>query len=306
MPSAPPTSSLFDVDFLRQLEALSLAARQLTRGRDRAERRSARRGASVEFAGYRPFVAGDDLRHVDWKAYARWRQLVLKLFVEEEDLHVHLLLDCSASMAWGDPTPKFDHARRVVAGLAYLTLANLDRAAVVPLGVDRDAARRPWPPSRGRHRFLPLLRYLENCPTAPATPVSLADAVRRWTATGPRRGMALWVSDLWGNAPGDALAALDRLRHAGHETAVIQILDPSEGGAGDVGEYELEDVETGGLRTVVVDGRRRRDYRQRFTDYQEMVRRYCRQHALPLLQADTGTSVPDLLLRALREGGFVG
>ena len=297
--------ALFDADFLRRLEALSLAARQLTRGRERAERRSARRGASVEFAGYRPFVAGDDLRHVDWNAYARWRQLVLKLFVEEEDLHVHLLLDCSASMAWGGPTTrKFDHARRLVAGLAYLTLANLDRAGIVPLGVDGDAALRPWPPSRGRHRFLPLLRYLEGCPMAPAT-ASLTDAVRRWTATGPRRGMALWVSDLWGNAPGDALSALDRLRHAGHEVAVLQVLDPAESEAGDVGEYELEDVETGGRRTVVVDGRTRRDYRQRFTDYQESVRRYCRQHALPLLAADTGTSVPDLLLRALREGGFV-
>ena len=86
------------------------------RSRQRSERRSVQRGASVEFAEYRPFVSGDDWRYIDWNAFARWRQLVLKLFVEEEDLHVHLLLDCTVSMDWGAPV-KFDYARQLIAGL---------------------------------------------------------------------------------------------------------------------------------------------------------------------------------------------
>src|ERR1700742_411558 len=90
--------ALFDRDFIKRLEALSLAARQLVRGRMKAERRSSTRGASIEFAEYRPFVTGDDLRYIDWNAFARWRQLVLKLFVEEEDLYIHLLLAGTASL----------------------------------------------------------------------------------------------------------------------------------------------------------------------------------------------------------------
>jgi uncharacterized protein (DUF58 family) len=301
--SAAAVDTLFDAAFLAQLETLALAARQLARGRQRAERRSQVHGASIEFAEYRQFVNGDDWRHIDWNAYARWRQLVLKLFVEEEDLHVYLLFDCSLSMDWGQPR-KFDHVRRIVAGLAYLTLANLDRAAAVPFGLP-EGAYPAWASSRGRHRFLQLLRYLANCPLAAGPPPALADSARRWCATRPRRGLAVWVSDLWGATPADAMQALDRLRHARHELAVIQIIEPDENAAGEIGEFELEEVESGGRRTVIVDGRLAREYRARFEAYQETVRRYCRQHQIPLLQTDTRVSVPDLLLRCLREGGFV-
>ena len=302
--AANAVDSLFDAAFLARLETLALAARRLAKGRQRAERRSHARGASVEFAEYRPFVTGDDWRHIDWHAYARWRQLVLKLFVEEEDLHVHLLFDCSRSMDWGHPR-KFDHVRRIVAGLAYLTLANLDRAAAVPLGLD-PGMYPAWPPSRGRHRFLQLLRYLADCPLSNhGSPPALADAARRWCAARPRRGLVLWVSDLWGASPEDAIHALDRLRHARHEVAVIQITDPDENSAGATGEFEIEDVETGALRTVIVDGRLAREYRVRFDAYQESLRRYCRQYQIPLLQADTSLPVAELLMRSLLEGGFV-
>ena len=150
------------------------------------------------------------------------------------------------------------------------------------------------------------MRYLADCPlAADGAPPALADATRRWCASRPRRGTVIWVSDLWGASPDDAVQALDRLRHARHEIAVIQITDPAENTAGGVGEFEIEDVETGGLRTVIVDGRLAREYRARFDAYQESLRRYCRQHQIPLIQADTSLSVPDLLMRSLLEGGFV-
>lgn len=185
-------NELFDGEFRRQLESLRLLSRRLVTGRQRAERKSFKRGSSVEFAEYRRFTAGDDWRNIDWNAYARWRQLVLKLFVEEEDLHVHLLLDCTLSMDWGDPN-KFDCARRLVAGLAYLALSNLDRAGVVPVG---NPGHPVWRPSRGRGKFLALLRHLAACGVNSST-VSLAEGVRSWTDSRPRRGLALFVSDLW-------------------------------------------------------------------------------------------------------------
>lgn len=298
--TAPAIEELFDEGFLSRLESLSLLARKIQRGSQRAERRSVQRGASIEFAEYRPFVNGDDWRYIDWNAFARWRQLVMKLFIEEEDLQVHLLLDCSASMNWGAPV-KFDYARQVVAGLAYLALANLDRAAIAPLG---GPALPALPPGRGKHRFLHMLRYLAACETS-VRPVRLADEVRHWTATRPRRGFVVWVSDLWGGDPEDAFKALDRLRHARHEVAVIQIRDPAEAEAGPVGEYELEDCETGTIRRVIVSPQAARDYRERFERYQGALAVYSRRHQIPLLAADTRLAPVDLLQKALLAGGFV-
>lgn len=291
---------LFERDFLQRLEALSLAARQLVRGRMKAERRSSHRGASVEFAEYRPFTPGDDWRHIDWNAFARWRQLVLKLYVEEEDLHVHLLLDGSASMDWGAPV-KFDYARQVVAGLGYLGLGNFDRVAVVPLGGDTKAW---WQPARGRDRFLPLLRYLAGLPALGAG-LPLTTAVRQWLTFKPRRGLVIFVSDLWGQDPDDALRALDRIRYARHELAVIQLLDPGEQTAGAPGEFELLDCEYGERRKVILDRATAREFETQFQRYQEGVRTYCRRHRIPLLQVNTALPVHELLLKSLQQGGFV-
>lgn len=292
--------TLFDAAFLSRLESLSLLARKIRRGRLRAERRSIQRGASVEFSEYRHFVNGDDWRYIDWNAYARWRQLVMKLFVEEEDLHVHLLLDCSASMNWGTPV-KFDYARKVVAGLSYVALANLDRASISPLGAVSGAS---WPSGRGKHRFLQILRYLAGCATA-ERPVRLEDEVRGWTATRPRRGLVIWVGDLWGADLKDVFKAFDRLRHAGHEVAVIHVRDPAEAEAGFPGEVDLEDCETGEIRRVIISSQMAREYGRRFADYQKELQNYARRHQMPLLASDTRLDPCDLLQRALLAGGFV-
>jgi len=298
MPAAP--DPLFDEDFLRRLEGLALLARQLVSSRQRAERRSVQRGASIEFAGYRPFGPGDDWRHIDWNAYARWRTLVLKLYSEEQDLPVHLLLDATASMDFGAPR-KFDHARRVAAGLAYIALCNHDRLGLVALDGGAPAT---LPPARGRQRFQEVLGFL-SARTATTSPASLEEAARRWLAARPARGMAVWITDLWGSDPGDALKALDRLRYARHELSVIHIADPTEGDPGEAGEYRLVDRESGAVRTVVVDASLRRAYRERYAAYLDEIERHCRRHRIPLLRAETSEDVIGLLTRSLREKGFV-
>ena len=141
-------ATLFDEAFLRRLETLELASRRLTAGRMKGERRSIRRGQSVEFADYRNYTAGDDLRQLDWNVYARLEKLFVKLFVEEEDVTVHVLVDASASMDFGDPN-KLDFARRAGAALAYLGLAHLDRVSVAFLGDGRATMLRPL---RGKAR----------------------------------------------------------------------------------------------------------------------------------------------------------
>ncbi|MEM1058518.1 MAG: DUF58 domain-containing protein [Verrucomicrobiota bacterium] len=300
-PTEPLADDLFPASFLQRLESLSLAARQLVRGRLKADRRSSTRGSSVEFAEYRPFTPGDDFRYIDWNAFARWRQLVLKLYVEEEDLYVHLLLDCTASMDWGEPVRKFDYARQAVAGLAYLALANLDRAAVVALG-QPDAQR--LPPARGRGRFLPLLAYLRTLlPTH--EPRGLEESVRAWLNTKPQRGLVVVVSDLFGSDLDDAFNALDRLRYARHELAVLQLLDPAETAPGEPGEYEFLDTEYGERRKVIVDRAAAREFDDNFRAYQQKLQSYCKGKQIPVLQARTDGDINELLLKTLRTGGFV-
>jgi len=290
---------LFDAAFLGRLEALALAARQIVKGRQRAERRSARHGSSIEFAEYRQYVSGDDFRLIDWSAFARWRQLVLKLFIEEEDLHVHLLVDATASMNWGEPC-KYDHVRRMAAGLAFLGLANMDRVSIGALGPKPGIL----PPARGHHRLFTILKYLAGTPVSSGA-CSLARAADLWQSSQPRRGLVIFLSDLWGADPADALAAIDRLRYAKHEVAVIQVVDPMELRAGDPGEYRLESCESGDQRTVVVDQRMAREYEKKVAEYGERVRQHCRRNQVALLETRTDQDVEVLLMKALVQGGFV-
>jgi len=124
--NAASNNLLLEPKFLAQLDRLSLVSRRLRAGQIQGERRSPNRGGSVEFADFRTYAPGDDFRQIDWNAYARLERLFVKLFVAEEDLTVHLLLDASQSMAWGEPD-KWRFGRRLAAALGYVALVGLDR-----------------------------------------------------------------------------------------------------------------------------------------------------------------------------------
>src|ERR1700710_1856689 len=126
----PTPQTLLDPAFLKKLEALSLVSKRVFSGQTKGERRSTKRGSSVEFADFREYALGDDLRSVDWKAYGRLEKLFLKLFVEEEDLSLPLLIDTSGSMEFGTPLSKADYARRIAAALGYIALSEYDRVSV--------------------------------------------------------------------------------------------------------------------------------------------------------------------------------
>src|SRR3954463_7018976 len=123
-------AELFDDDFQKKLESLAIVSRRVFAGRLRADRRSKKKGSGVEFADHRDYTAGDDFRSVDWSVYQRFGKLLVRLYEEEEDLSIYLIVDSSTSMAFGN-RKKFDQARRLCAALAYVGLANLDRVTVV-------------------------------------------------------------------------------------------------------------------------------------------------------------------------------
>src|SRR4030081_2077174 len=131
LPTMPETQAqpLLDPQFLARLEQLELVSRKIFLGRLKGERRSKRKGQSVEFADYRNYVIGDDLRFLDWNLYARLPRLFIRLFMEEEDLHFYFLLDNSLSMGFGTPT-KLHYAKEIAAALGFIGLVNLDRVVL--------------------------------------------------------------------------------------------------------------------------------------------------------------------------------
>jgi uncharacterized protein (DUF58 family) len=291
--------ALFDTDFLKKLEYLSLISKRVFRGSLLAQRRTMQMGAGIEFADHREYTPGDDFRYLDWNLFARLDTLLLKRFQEEEDLHVYFFLDCSRSMAFGDP-PKFDFARQVAAALAYIALADLDRTAVVGFANDILA---DFPLTRGKGRILALLKFLEGL-----TPVGEDTCLER-VATGfmhrdQRRGLVVVVSDLYD--PTGFERGLDLLRHRKYEPHIVQIYDKYEKEPADLlGDVEMWDVESGNSRKVTVTERNLRQYRQLFNEFQEQVQGYCNRHGLGCTRTSTEIPFDKLILRMMRQAGAV-
>lgn len=249
------SGSLLEPEFIRRLARLRLAVRRRFRGATAGARRSRNRGSSAEFAEHRPYYPGDDVRRIDWNAYARLEELVLRLFVAEEDLSLYLLIDTSASLGVGTP-PKLDTAKRLAAGLGYVGLSGSERVAVVPFAAH---LARPLPPSRGRRRVGPLLRYLDALEPSGAT--DLSRAVDEFLARAPRPGLVVVLSDFLD--PGGFARPLDRLLAERHEPVLFHLLDREELDPTPGGDLTLVDSETGRTVEVSLDERAVRAYRAR-------------------------------------------
>lgn len=296
---------LFDGAFLSKLQQLHLLARRIFRGAQRAQRRSRRPGASLEFADYRDYASGDDLRTIDWKVYGRLDRLFVKLFEEEEDLHIHILIDASPSMRWCPPSrgagraPKFDQARRLAAALAYISLAHLDRVNVYYFA-DRlldDVGMR-----RGKHRFPVILRFLREAP-APGAATDLEAALAGFTARVGRPGLAVVLSDMFD--PSGFERALDLLHYHHFETRVIQILLPEELRPGLRGDLRVVDCETGEQLDALADPATLQAYRDAIDEELARLERFCRSRQMGLIRADATAPFEDLVLRSLREAGVL-
>ena len=256
---------LFDEATLRKLTRLTLIANQVRAGRMKGERRSSRRGASLEFADYRDYSPGDDLRRLDWKAYGRLERAFLKLFEEEEDLAVHILLDASGSMDWGEgDMHKFNYALRITGALGAIALAEGDQLSVRLLRGQGADPLESLGPLRGSGNTLRLLRYLEGL--RPAGETDLSAALRRVAADRPRPGLVILISDLL--SPSNFADGLAAFLRRGSEAAVIQVLAPDELDPPLAGDLRLLDVETGASQEVSLDSGARRLYRQRLEAWQ--------------------------------------
>jgi uncharacterized protein (DUF58 family) len=282
---------LFDEAFLRRLEQLELASRRLTAGRMKGERRSVRRGQSVEFADYRNYAAGDDLRQLDWNVHARLEKLFIKLFVEEEDVTVHVLVDASRSMDFGEPN-KLDFARRAAAALAYLGLAHLDRVSVAFLGDGRASAMRAL---RGKGRTLELFEFLSADRHERLT--GLADAARAYASRLRGTGPLLLLSDLMDPGYLDALRDLAGTRC---QLSVLHVLAPEEIDPEVPPDARLVDRETDQGVDVTGDADLNDRYRARLAEWQEEVATFVGRRGGAYVTVPTDLDLTDLLFDVLR------
>jgi len=282
--------ALLSPEFLRRLERLRLVSRRTFLGRQRGERRSPRRGASVEFADFRNYVPGDDPRYLDWNACARLSRLFLKLFVEEEDLYVTVLLDTSESMGFGDPT-KSRCAKQVAGAISYIALCSLDRLFVHGFAPRLGEGMGPL---RGRGCAPRFLEWLGELPTGGAT--DFAGALRSFALRASKPGIAIVLSDFL--SP-DYQAGLKALIQRRFDVTAIQVLSPEEISPDISGDLRLVDSETGEAREISVTRGLLRDYQRQLAAFRADFHHFCLRYGINGFNLTAGESFEDLALRAL-------
>ena len=289
--------TLLTPEFLGKLEQLHLVSKKVFLGRMKGERRSRRRGTSVEFADYRDYARGDDLRFLDWNIYGRLDRLFVKLFYEEEDLHVYIVLDGSLSMEYGDPK-KYLHARRFAAALAYIALASLDRVGIGVFSADRF----DWlQPVRGAGQINKILRFLEDAEPGGAT--DLETGALQFRVRQSRPGIILFISDFLD--PSGFEESLRVFSQGKNEVYAIQVLAPEEVDPDLAGALRLLDLETEEPVEVSVSAELIRNYRRRLTAYQEAIRDFCKRRRIHFLMTRSDDDFFDLVNISLRRLGLV-
>jgi uncharacterized protein (DUF58 family) len=292
---------LFDGAFLSRIEQLALLARRMASSGDRAQRRAKKLGSGMEFADHRAYAPGDDLRHLDWRLFARTERLQLRQFEEEEDLPVYFLIDRSASMAHSpDGVPSLlDRGLQVAAALAYIALANLDRVAVVPFG---EGAAPPDRPVRGKSQFFRILRQLSA--VEPAGKTAIRPALEAFWRNQPRKGLVVLISDFYD--PSGLQDGLKALSLRGYEPMVLHLVDGALLDADTFGDLALVDAETGELRELTLTPALMAEYRKAFEAFCLDIDRRAREVGARHLRVDVSLPFDDVIMRVFRSGGFLG
>jgi uncharacterized protein (DUF58 family) len=291
------TAPILSPQLLAQLERLELVSRKIFRGRMKGERRSKRKGQSVEFADFRSYVAGDDLRFIDWNTYARLDKLFLKMFLEEEDLHFYALIDASGSMDFGTPT-KLEYAKQLAAALGFVGLVRGDRVKIETLG---QSPRAPGPVLRGRRSLWRMMDYLAE--VQPGEEVSLAQGVKNFCLRNSGKGILLLLTDLMDKAGYEA--ALRYLVSQQMDVYVIQVLCAEEIDPLVKGDLKLIDCEDADIAEISASAPLLARYKRTLAAFIEGARNFCNRRGMNYLMARNDLPVDQLVAGYLRKRGLV-
>ncbi|MCA9258920.1 MAG: DUF58 domain-containing protein [Planctomycetales bacterium] len=296
-PVAAAEPELLPPQLLTQIDRLEIVTRKIYRGRMKGERRSKRKGQSVEFADFRNYVPGDDLRLLDWNLYARLDRLIIKLFLEEEDLHFFTLIDASESMNFGEPSKLF-FAKQIAACLGYIGLVRADRVRVETLG--QPAARRTLA-LRGRaslHRLVDQLRTIQ-----PGEKTSLAEGVKNFCLRNRGKGVVVLISDFLDKEGYET--ALRYLVSQEVDCYVIHVLSREELEPDVQGDLRLVDSEDDDVAEITVSAPLLDRYQRTLTQFTGGIEQFCRRRGMQYVLCDSQTPPADLIGRHLRRRGLV-
>jgi uncharacterized protein (DUF58 family) len=267
------------------------------RGRMKGERRSKRKGQSVEFADFRQYVPGDDLRFIDWNLFARLERLYLKLFLEEEDLHFYALIDTSSSMDFGEPT-KLQFAKQLAAALGFIGLCRADRVKIESLGTSSKA---PGPTLRGRSSLWRMQEYLDGI--EPGENVSLAEGVKNFCLRNTGKGILVLISDLMDKEGYEK--ALRFLVTQQMDVYLLHVLCPEELNPDVKGDLRLIDCEDEDVAEITVSRPLLEKYKRTLASFVDGAREFCTRRGMSYLMVSTETPVETLVANYLRKRGLV-
>jgi uncharacterized protein (DUF58 family) len=297
MPDTTTKQPLLEPKFLARLEQLELVSRKIFRGRMKGERRSKKKGQSVEFADYRNYVKGDDLRFLDWNLYARLNKLFIRLFMEEEDLHFYVLIDNSMSMDFGNPT-KLHYAKQVAAALGFIGLVNMDRVVVEAFN---DRLTQSLPAVRGRRSLWRLMDFLEKI--EPVGPSDLKRALKSFSLKCSGKGIVVLISDLMDK--GGYEEALRYIVARQLDIYVIQVLSQEEIEPEIVGDLKLVDIEDEDVAEITVSGPLLKRYKQNLAAFRGALHEFCTRRGVSYIFTSTKVPFDRLVLSYLRQRGLV-
>lgn len=299
--SEPGTiDDLLDSRLMAHLDRLDVVSKKIFSGKIHGERRSRRRGQSVEFADFRNYSHGDDLRFVDWNIYARLDRLFLKMFLEEEDLSMVIAVDASASMDFGSPN-KMHYARRLAMALGYIGLVNNNRVSLFSFSDDRIERLTGL---RGRRRTREMGQWLLNL--QPGGTADFAAACRAIALGGQGRGVLLLLSDFL--FPDGFEKGLRSIAGRGFDVYALQLLAPDEidpARHGVLGDLRLVDSESAAEVEVTASSAVVGQYRERLDAHIASLREYCVRRSISHQVVETSLQLETLLVDYLRRRGLL-
>ena len=293
---------LISSDLMAKLDRLDIISRKIFAGKLQGERRSKKRGQSVEFADFRQYAPGDDLRFIDWNIYARLDRLFLKLFLEEEDLSLQIVIDTSASMDYGKQA-KITYARKLAMALGYIGLVNHNRVTLTAFGDGGIVSR--LPNLRGRRRTQEMGRWILDLPVGGTSPFN--DSMRSIALARQGKGVMVLISDFLLKSGYER--GLRYLVGGGYDTFVMQILSREElepegpGGLG--GDLKLTDMEDEDHAEVTISVALIKRYKENLASYCETLRTFCTRRSMMHMLISTDEDLETLLLETLRRRGLL-
>ena len=299
-PPTPPAKpgTLLDPTFMARLDQLDVMSRKLLAGKMKGERRSKRRGQSVEFADYRNYVVGDDLRFIDWNIYARLDRLFLKLFLEEEDLSLYVLVDVSKSCDFGDPGKAY-YMKKVAAALGYIGLVNYNRVHISAMA---DGIVAETGALRGRKRVSQMIDFVDKLKPAGAS--NLADACKKFALQHRQKGVCVVLSDFFDK--GGYENGLRYVAGGKYDLFCVQCLAPQEIEPDLQGDLKLRDIEDDDLAEVSITQPLIKQYKANLNAYCLSLKDYITRRGGTYLFTSTAVPFDTLVLNYLRERGLLG